>query len=87
MDTVVDARKEKIPSDKAFDLLQSVSLVVAARGKKVVEFNLPVVDSEIFLKAVMGPSGNLRAPTLRFGDICIVGFNLDVYERFFAGMV
>ncbi len=29
----------------------------------------------------MGPSGNLRAPTLRCGDDVIVGFNAELYSE------
>ena len=38
-------------------------------------------DQEAVLKAVMGPSGNLRAPTFKIGDQYIVGFNLDMYAE------
>jgi hypothetical protein len=29
----------------------------------------------------MGPSGNLRAPTLQIGDRFIIGFNAEMYEK------
>jgi hypothetical protein len=32
----------------------------------------------------MGPSGNLRAPTLKIGDTLIVGFNPDLYQQQFS---
>jgi hypothetical protein len=31
----------------------------------------------------MGPSGNLRAPTLKMGGTLIVGFNPDLYGQEF----
>ncbi len=37
-------------------------------------------DSEL-LTAMLGPTGNLRAPTLRAGDTLLVGFNPDVYAE------
>jgi len=32
---------------------------------------------------VIGPSGNLRAPTLKVGNSFVVGFNEELYEDFF----
>ena len=32
------------------------------------------------LKAIIGPSGNLRAPTWRRGRMLVVGFNEDAYK-------
>ena len=36
-------------------------------------------DGEILLKAMLGPTGNLRAPTIRKGKTLLVGFNEEVY--------
>jgi len=33
---------------------------------------------------VLGPSGNLRAPTLLVGDTVVVGFHEDVYTELFG---
>jgi hypothetical protein len=30
---------------------------------------------------MLGPTGNLRAPTLRFGKTLIVGFNEETYNK------
>jgi len=57
-----------------------------AKGKKVVHLNLkkePASDEEI-LKLILGPSGNLRAPTLRTGKKLVVGFNQEMYEGLFG---
>jgi hypothetical protein len=36
-----------------------------------------------FVAAVLGPTGNLRAPTVRTGKTWLVGFNEDMYsDRF-----
>jgi hypothetical protein len=37
-------------------------------------------DKADILQHVMGPSGNLRAPTLRVSDEFLVGFNADIYD-------
>lgn len=31
--------------------------------------------------AMLGPTGNLRAPTVRIGDTVVVGYNEDVYRE------
>jgi hypothetical protein len=30
---------------------------------------------------MLGPTGNLRAPTIRIGKTCLVGFNEDIFAR------
>ena len=55
----------------------------AAKGKKVVHIDLKKEkpDDEILTKMVLGPTGNLRAPTLRKGKTLIVGFNAEMYDE------
>ena len=56
-----------------------------AKGKKVITFDMKATDTSDpdFQKAVIGPSGNLRAPTIRSGKTMLVGFNEEAYgERF-----
>ncbi len=81
--TTVDARKQRIDSDAAWELLQSAALITTARGKKVQAFTPKLDDKAGILKHAMGPSGNLRAPALRLKDQFIIGFNLDFYEQVF----
>jgi hypothetical protein len=65
------------------DLLVRATKITVAKGKKVAQFNPVVEEKEALLKQVMGPSGNLRAPTLRINDQFVVGFNPDMYAAFF----
>lgn len=37
-------------------------------------------SNEAIAELIVGPSGNLRAPTLEIGDELIVGFNNELYE-------
>lgn len=37
------------------------------------------------MAAFLGPTGNLRAPTLVVGDSVLVGFNEGAYEDVFGG--
>jgi len=63
-------------------LLQKVKEVYAAKGKRVVHFDLkkdkPSEDE--LAKVLLGPTGNLRAPTLRIGKTLLVGFDEDTYK-------
>ena len=42
-------------------------------------------DASEFEKAVIGPSGNLRAPTIRTGKTWFVGFHEEAYTDVFGG--
>jgi len=79
----VDARKVRIDADAALKLLDGMTRVVAARGKKVEVFDLKKdrpADDEL-LARLMGPTGNLRAPTARVGKTLVVGFNEEAYKQ------
>lgn len=55
------------------------------KGKKVETFALGGGSPEpALLKAVLGPSGNLRAPAIRKGKTWLVGFNPEGYEAAFG---
>ena len=64
-------------------MLKGVDQLYAAKGKKVVHFDLKrdKPDAETLQKLILGPTGNLRAPTLRSGKTLIVGFNQEMYEQ------
>lgn len=72
--------------EKARSLLQDASNFYAAKGKKVINFNLKtdVVDDEVIKKFMLGPTGNLRAPSMKIGTTLLVGFNQELYERVFG---
>lgn len=40
-------------------------------------------DDEL-LQHMLGPTGNLRAPTIRAGKTLLVGFNEDAYRALFS---
>ena len=81
---VVEARKQKIEGDDAWDILSSTSELVVGRGKKFQVFDPKKDDKEAILKVCLGRTGNLRAPTLKLADRIVVGFNDDMYEQFVA---
>ncbi len=76
---MVDARTTRFDADQAWALLKDAASVTVAKGKKVQKFSAVVAEKEAVLQSVMGPSGNLRAPTYRVGNDFIVGFNADLY--------
>jgi len=64
----VDAKKETIKGDKALGVLAGVDDIYAAKGKRVVHVDLRKGKPEgaALLGLLLGPTGNLRAPTIRF---------------------
>jgi arsenate reductase-like glutaredoxin family protein len=79
----VDATKVRYAAKDALKLLTGIEKLVAARGKKIDIFDL-VKDrpaDEVLLAHLMGPTGNLRAPTARIGKTLVVGFNEEAYKQ------
>ena len=68
---------------QAWDIVKEAKEISVAKGKKVVSFSQVAEEKEAVLKRVMGPSGNLRAPTLRINNQFVIGFNLEMYEEKF----
>lgn len=75
--------QETIPASRKLGLSDAVALVekadrlIVAKGKKLTEFDLgaePPTDDAV-AKLMLGPTGNLRAPTLSVGRTLVVGYN------------
>jgi arsenate reductase-like glutaredoxin family protein len=81
---VQDAKKVRVGPADALKLARTMDRVVAAKGKKVVTFDLKddPPDDQTLLDHLIGPSGFLRAPTAVVGRTLIVGFNEDMYRQF-----
>ena len=84
MKHITIANKEKINSEVAWEMLQSASLIRTGKGKKRQEWNPAVDDKAEILKDVIGPSGNLRAPSWKIGNEYVVGFNPELYSEVFG---
>ncbi len=82
---VVDASKEKRGRAEALALAKSADRVVVARGKKVVAFDMKKdpPDDETLAGYLLGPTGNLKAPTIRKGKTLLVGFGETAYREVF----
>jgi hypothetical protein len=79
----IDGKKERYGPEEALALARKATEIFVARGKKVVHVDMlaaPPPDDEL-LRLLLGPSGNLRAPTVRRGTTLIVGFDPDTYAR------
>jgi len=76
----IDARKEVYNGDDAWQVIDSAKKVVVASGKKILQFDPATAEKETMLKKITGPTGNLRAPALRVGDIYYIGFNEAMYD-------
>ncbi|HHD57362.1 MAG TPA: hypothetical protein ENK89_06790 [Desulfobulbaceae bacterium] len=82
IDETVEARKQKIADEDAWDLLSGAEKIIVGKGKKVVTFDPKTDPKEDILKSCLGRTGNLRAPTLKIGSMLVVGFNEDMYSEY-----
>lgn len=82
MEQIVDARKEALAGEDAWQLLSTAAEILVAKGKIVQTFNPRVDAKEAILAVALGRTGNLRAPTLRIGDRLLVGFGEGLYSTF-----
>ncbi|MBI3208591.1 MAG: hypothetical protein HYZ37_06785 [Candidatus Solibacter usitatus] len=69
----------------ALALAAQADEIYAAKGKSVIHIDMKKdKPNKATLKSVLlGPTGNLRAPTLRKGKTLIVGFNAELYQSLF----
>ena len=80
---VTDATKERRGRDEALALARSADRVLVAKGKQVVMFDMKKdpPDDDTLAAHLLGPTGNLRAPTLRRGRTLLVGFSAEAYRQ------
>jgi hypothetical protein len=83
IDETVPASR-KLQADDAKKLLKGASRLVVAKGKKVSEFEIGSRIPAETVAAMLGPTGNLRAPTAIVGKTVLVGFNDDAYGEAFT---
>ena len=79
----MDARKTTLKEKEALALVQEVDEIYASKGKQVVHLDLKKdkPDTAALLALLLGPTGNLRAPTLRKGRTLLVGFDEASYAK------
>ena len=77
MAETVDARKTKLGRAEALRLARAADRVFVAKGKNIVQLDIKKdrpTDDELSA-AILGPTGNLKAPTIRQGKSLFVGFD------------
>jgi arsenate reductase-like glutaredoxin family protein len=79
----VDSRKTTLKEKDALALVKDVDEIYASKGKRVVHLDLKneKPDKAALLGLLLGPMGNLRAPTLRKGRTLLVGFDEAAYAK------
>ena len=75
---------QKLQASDAKKLLGSANKLIAMKGKKVSEFNVQAKIDKDAVNAMLGPTGNLRAPTIRVGGTYLVGYNDEIFSTEFA---
>jgi arsenate reductase-like glutaredoxin family protein len=85
---MVSASK-KLGRDEALAMARQARRLIAAKGKKVTTLDLAKdrPSEETLASLMLGPTGNLRAPTLRVGQTLLIGYNEDCYLSALCGKV
>ena len=82
--------KEVVPASRklgkknAAAMAKAASRVIVAKGKKVSDFKPDGKAGPAIVTAMLGPTGNLRAPCLKVGKTVVVGFNEEAYAAVFG---
>lgn len=82
----MDAKKKVLAGPEALALARAADQLYVAKGKKIVHVDLKKEkpDDATLLSLMLGPTGNLRAPTVRRGKTLIVGFDAATYSDLLA---
>ncbi len=78
----IDASK-KLGEKEALKLAKEADHIYASKGTKSVHLDMKAdkpSNAEI-LAVMLGPTGNLRAPTIRKGRTLLIGFSQDSYKK------
>lgn len=76
----------RIPPADAVRMARKMRKVIAIRGRTVTTFDMGdnPPDDDALAAAIIGPTGNLRAPSIRIGDTLVVGFDAAQYASAFS---
>lgn len=80
---MIEAKRKTLGALEALELAQSVDEIYATKGNNRLYFNLKEEkpEQDKLLAAMLGPTGNLRAPILRKGRVLLVGFDKENYSK------
>jgi arsenate reductase-like glutaredoxin family protein len=80
---MADARKAKLGRAEALRLARAADHLYIVKGKSVLHIDLakdkPADDD--LAAALLGPTGNLRAPTIRQRKNLLIGFNEELFAE------
>ena len=78
-----ESASRKLGAEKALELATGASELVVAKGQRITTLvsSKGRADDHTILEHMLGPTGNLRAPTIVRGKTVLVGFNEAVYQR------
>jgi len=71
----------KLGRKDAAEIAKRASAVFVAKGVKISVFKPAGGAGKELLDAMLGPTGNLRAPTIRRGKMVLVGFNEELFTE------
>ena len=77
----MNAKKQTYIGEDAWGVVAGAEKVYVASGKNIIEFKPTSTNKDEILKKITGRTGNLRAPTLKRGNVFYVGFNADLYNH------
>jgi arsenate reductase-like glutaredoxin family protein len=82
----VNAKQSVMKEKDALRLLAGADELWSMKGKRIVHVDLQKAQPSRadLLALVLGPTGNLRAPTIRKGRTIIVGFDEATYRQLFG---
>jgi hypothetical protein len=68
---------------EALKLASMADELYVGKGAKVLHFDLKKEkpNDDVLADALLGPTGNLRAPTIRVGRTLVVGFDEQTYDK------
>ncbi len=77
---------KKLQRDDALAMARKARRLIAAKGKQVtsVEITKDQPSDDDLATLLLGPTGNMRAPTMRVGRTLLVGYNDDVFTTAFG---
>jgi len=77
---------KKLGRDDAVRLVRAAWTIIVAKGNNVLRFDMRTnpPDEATLLSHLLGPTGNLRAPTIVNGTVLLVGFNEEAYDTSLA---
>jgi arsenate reductase-like glutaredoxin family protein len=72
---------KKLSRKDAEEIARNATRVIVAKGKQVEEFETGGKAPREAVDAMLGPTGNLRAPLVRAGKTVLVGFNDEAWTK------